>query len=224
MGIAVLLRHGRSTANVEGILAGRMPGVALHASGREQTRIVAAAFPDDLDLDLHVSPLDRTRETADLVFGARHRRTAEALLECDYGDWTGRALSDLALEPLWAELHREPSSVRFPHGESIPEVADRAIAYVTHHASGAGVHVFVTHADPILMIASHAAGAPLDAYQRLHVEPCSLTAVSVSPRGMHVLAVNVPPEGAAALVQSLVASTPDTVREGGSDDAHRPSL
>lgn len=224
MGIALLIRHGRSTANVDGILAGRMPGVRLHHSGHVQAEALASAFHGIACASIHVSPLERTLETASIIFGEHSFETADELLECDYGTWSGRRIEELAKDPLWDLLHSEPSKTRFPGGESIPEVAQRIIDFVTRKAAPAGLHVFVTHADPIMMAIGHAAGAPVDAYQRIDVEPCSLSVLLVKGDRTGVVAVNVPPTGAAATLQSLQHWERTTVSEGGHDDANRPPV
>lgn len=224
MGIALLIRHGRSTANVDGILAGRTPGVHLHPSGREQAHAMSTAFHGIAIEGVHVSPLERTLETAAIIFGERPITTAVELLECDYGTWSGRKIEQLAKDPLWDLLHAHPSETTFPGGESIPQVAHRVIDYVVRKAAPTGLHVFVTHADPIMMAVGHAAGAPVDAYQRIDIEPCSLSVLLVTGDRMGVVAVNVPASGAAATLQSLQHWERTTVSEGGHDDANRPSV
>ena len=223
MGIAILIRHGRSTANVDGILAGRTPGFGLHDSGREQAHTVARAFHGITPTSIHVSPLERTLETASIIFGDGFT-TADALLECDYGTWSGRRLADLTGDPLWERLHAQPSATRFPHGESIPEVAHRVIEYVGRTSADHGLHVFVTHADPIMMLAGHAAGAPLDHYQHLDVEPCSITVLLVDGHRFGLVALNVPPSGAEETLRSLAHWQRTSVGEGGAHDAADPSV
>ena len=224
MGIALLIRHGRSTANVDGILAGRIPGIGLHESGREQAHAMRLAFHGIELASISVSPLQRTLETASIIFGEHSFQTADALLECDYGSWSGRRLAELGPEPLWEQLHARPSTTTFPGGESIPQVAERTVRFIMQQAAAPGLHAFVSHADPIMMAVSHAAGAPLDAYQRLDVEPCSLSVLLVQDDRSGVVAMNVPPAGAAVTLQSLLRWERTTVGEGGHDDAHDPSL
>jgi broad specificity phosphatase PhoE len=204
MGIALLLRHGRSTANVDGILAGRMPGVLLHASGREQAQAMAVAFAGMPLTSVHVSPLERTRETADLVLPDREHVIADEIVELDCGLFTGRSFSEIEAFEAWNEMRKDPAAFIFPEGEAIQSVASRVVSYVTQEARAEGLHVFVTHADNILIMANHAARAPLGAYQRLHVEPCSLTAIHVDGDDARLLALNVPPSGVAALLQGFV--------------------
>lgn len=211
MGIAILVRHGRSTANVEGILAGQMPGVALAPDGVEQVAVLAEAFRGLSFASVHVSPLQRTRETAAAAFTGREAVFSEALLDCDYGSWTGLRTEALRDDPLWATVHQTPSTVTFPNGEAISAIAKRAIDYVRAQAAASGVHAFVCHADVILLIANHAVGAPLDSYQRLAVDPASVTAIWVGEKHMGLAALNVPPSGARALVQSFAKHQPSSV-------------
>src|SRR5690349_13817562 len=92
----ILVRHGRSTANTEGLLAGWTPGVALDERGAAQ----AAALPGRLDgvpiSEVVVSPLQRCQETVQPLLDARpdlRLHTDERIGECHYGDWSGRKLA-----------------------------------------------------------------------------------------------------------------------------------
>lgn len=214
MGIAVLLRHGHSTANNDGILSGRLPGVFLTERGESQARDLQPAFAQ---LDIHsvyVSPLERTRQTASLVFGEREFVDELGIIECDYGDWSGRPLKDLAEEPLWKTVQQDPGVVRFPNGESMAAMAARAVATTRERAAADGVHVFVSHGDIIKAIVNWASGAPFDAFQRITVDPCSVSIITTgdNPR---VLAVNVPIPGAAAALAGLISTDRGTVGGGG---------
>jgi broad specificity phosphatase PhoE len=50
--------------------------------------------------------------------------------------------------------------------------------------------VAVSHADPIKVAVSAAAGTHLDLFQRLNISPCSVSALAYSEAGTHVLSVN----------------------------------
>lgn len=214
MGIAILLRHGHSSANADGILSGRLPGVHLTETGEAQAVSLAPAF---LDLDLQsiwVSPLERTLQTAHLVVGNTALHEESGIIECDYGDWSGRALKDLAEEPLWQTVQQRPSAVRFPNGESLPEMARRAVTTVEHRSTADGIHLFISHGDIIKALVNHAAGAPFDAFQRIVVDPCSISVVVYGDQP-RLLAVNVPVSGAAAVLHGLAHSDRGTVGGGG---------
>jgi len=131
MARAILVRHGRTTANVSGVLAGR-GDAELDEHGTEQARRLGEYLrPIALELAL-VSPMLRTRQTANFALDGQ---TVEALdewgvAEVDYGEWTGGSLKTLAKEPLWTLVQSHPSAVTFPGGESMAGMATRAVTAV----------------------------------------------------------------------------------------------
>jgi probable phosphomutase (TIGR03848 family) len=169
----VLIRHGRTAANATGLLAGRTPGVLLDAVGRRQARALGTRLREvRLDALVH-SPLERCIQTADGVLARRPdvaRQADERLIECDYGDWTGRPLAELAKEPLWPVIQDTPSSVTFPGGESMRAMAQRATSavddWVSRHPDGAVA--IVSHGDVIKAILAEN-GQPVEFGQPLFV-------------------------------------------------------
>ncbi|OKH98401.1 phosphoglycerate mutase [Streptomyces sp. CB02923] len=183
----ILVRHGRSTANTSGLLAGRMPGVALDERGAAQ----AAALPGRLaDLPLAAavsSPLQRCRETLQPLLDARPGlplHTEDRVTECDYGDWSGRKLAELNDEPLMEVVQQHPSAAAFPGGESMRGMQARAVDAVRDwneriaaaHGPEA-VYAMCSHGDIIKALVADALGLHFDLFQRISVEPCSLTAI-----------------------------------------------
>lgn len=196
MPTVVLVRHGRTTANVAGILAGRTPGVALDDTGRAAAEALAVRLrPVELAAVVS-SPLQRCVETANAVAGDRVV-TDDRLAECDYGSWTGRSLGELSREKLWRVVQEHPSGVVFPGGESLRAVQARAVEAVREQdarlvaESGPGaVWMAVSHADVIKAIVADALGMHLDLFQRIVVDPCSATVVSYTERRPFVLRLN----------------------------------
>ncbi|WNI25679.1 histidine phosphatase family protein [Streptomyces sp. ITFR-16] len=183
----ILVRHGRSTANTSGVLAGRTPGVALDERGAEQ----AAALPGRLAaLPLAAavsSPLQRCRETLGPLLEARPElplHTEERISECDYGDWSGRKLAELTDEPLMTVVQQHPSAAAFPGGESMRAMQARAVDAVrdwnarieAEHGEHA-VYVMCSHGDIIKSLVADALGLHLDLFQRVQADPCSVTAI-----------------------------------------------
>ena len=116
----------------------------------------------------------------------------KGLLECDFGEWTGRNLADLNKLPEWKTVQRYPSGFRFPGGESFTEMQGRitaALARLADAHKGQTI-VAVSHADPIKAAVAHAMGTHLDLFQRIVVSPCSVSAIFYSPGGPAVLTVN----------------------------------
>ncbi|MBQ1000639.1 histidine phosphatase family protein [Streptomyces nigra] len=183
----ILVRHGRSTANTEGVLAGWTPGVALDERGAAQ----AAALPGRLAAlpiaEIVSSPLQRCQETIRPLLDARPGLTAhteERIGECHYGDWTGRKLADLKDEPLMDVVQSHPTAAAFPGGESMRAMQTRAAEAVREwnarverdHGTDA-VYVMCSHGDIIKSLVADALGLHLDLFQRISVEPCSITAI-----------------------------------------------
>jgi len=185
MGTVLLIRHGRSVANVEGILAGRAPGVFLDEVGEATASALGEKFADLPIAHVVSSPLDRTLQTADLAFGSRFPRSIEEQInECDYGDWQGRILSELATEPLWKTVQDEPDLMTFPNGESMQSMANRAIAAIrawdeklTAEFGSDVIWVAISHGDVIKALCADALSLPLRNFQRISIEPASVSVV-----------------------------------------------
>jgi probable phosphoglycerate mutase len=182
------------------VLPGRAAGLHLSPEGRAQAeavaeRIAALVGPDRPGpTAVYASPLERTAETAKPIarqLGLRVR-TERGLLECEFGRWTGAQLKALVKKPEWAQVQRWPSGFRFPGGESFLEMQARvtsAISRLVQLHPGETI-VAVSHADPIKVAVSAAAGTHLDLFQRLNISPCSVSALAYTEAGPHVLTVN----------------------------------
>lgn len=201
MPTVILVRHGRSTANTAGVLAGRAPGVHLDDAGVKQAVAVGERLAGVRLAAAVTSPLERCRETCKEVTGrqgAPVRASADKQLsECDYGEWQGRALKDLAKEKLWKTVQAQPSAATFPGGESMRAMQDRAVAAIRRHDARIGaehgddaVWLAVSHGDVIKSILADALGTHLDLFQRIHVDPASVSIVSYTDTRPFVLGTN----------------------------------
>jgi probable phosphomutase (TIGR03848 family) len=201
MPTVILVRHGRSTANATGVLAGRLPGVHLDDAGVKQAAAVGERLAGVRLAAAVSSPLERCRETAREITtrqaGALRAGTDKQLSECDYGEWQGRALKDLAREKLWKTVQAQPSAATFPGGESMRAMQDRAVAAVRRHdARVAAEHgpdavwLAVSHGDVIKSILADALGTHLDLFQRIHVDPASVSIVRYTESRPFVLGTN----------------------------------
>jgi len=189
----LLIRHATNDW-VSGRLAGWTPGVHLNEQGRQQ----AAALADRLaGWPLHAiysSPLERAVETAEAV-AARHGLPVtllEGVGEARYGDWTGQALKELAQKPEWMQVQFTPSRARFPGGEAMNEIQFRAVAALDAlvQAHPQGVVAVFSHADVIKAAAAYYIGLPFDLFQRLVVDPASVTWIRFTPFGPRLLRLN----------------------------------
>ncbi len=163
--------------------------------GKAQAEAVAARLADAPGIQaIYTSPLERTRETARPIAKTLGLKAtpARGLLECDFGEWTGQALKDLAALPEWQTVQRYPSGFRFPGGESFSEMHQRITDTLAHLAERhrGGAFVAVSHADPIKAAVADALGTHLDLFQRIAISPCSVTVIVYGPAGPMVLGVN----------------------------------
>ena len=201
MPTVLLVRHGRSTANTSGVLAGWTPGVELDDRGREQAEALGLRLGGLPLVAIVTSPLQRCQQTvAPLARKTGLKRVSEKrLAECRYGDWTGRKLSELGKEPLWRIVQAHPSAAVFPgpEGEAMSAMAARGVAAIrdwdariaAEHGPGA-VWVACSHGDVIKAIVADAMATHLDNFQRIVIDPGSVTAISYTETRPFVLRVN----------------------------------
>jgi probable phosphomutase (TIGR03848 family) len=206
MATVLLVRHGRTAANASGILAGRTPGVELDEVGIAQATRMAERLAAVPLAGVVSSPLDRCRQTSAFIAKQQEHgmQASEPLIsiedeltECDYGDWQGRPLSELAKEELWSVVQRQPSAAVFPGGESMTAMQARSVRAIRRHDARfeaefgpAAVWAAVSHADILKSILADALGMSLDLFQRISIGPASVSIIRFGPRQPDVLATN----------------------------------
>lgn len=201
MATVILVRHGRSTANTAGVLAGRTEGVTLDDTGQAQVRAVGERL-SPVTLRLAVSsPLERCRQTTDAILAAQRDavplRVDERLTECDYGTWQGQKISTLAEDTLWRTVQEHPSQAVFPGGESLRSMASRVVdgiraldAEVEAEHGPQAVWLAVSHGDLVKAVLADAHGTHLDHFQRIVVDPASVSIVRYTAPRPYVVATN----------------------------------
>jgi probable phosphoglycerate mutase len=225
--LVLLVRHGL-TAATGTVLTGRMPGIRLDDRGREQAQTLGARLAG-VHLDAIVtSTLERCQETAAAIAAARDGNQVavqqdERFAEVGYGDWTGQPLKRLAKEPLWRVVQAHPSAVRFPGpgGESLAGVQERAVAAIRDWNSRLGpkaTYLVCSHGDVIKSIIADSLGMHLDMFQRIQVDPCSLSMVRYTPLRPFVVRMN---DAGAAMPRTSAPGAGPAAGQGrsGEDDA-----
>ncbi|HVV14723.1 histidine phosphatase family protein [Amycolatopsis sp.] len=199
MATVILLRHGRSTANGSGVLAGRTPKVGLDETGRLQAKALIDRLSGVPLAEAVVSPLLRCKQTVAPLLDERGlARTVEPRLsEVDYGEWTGRELKTLVKEPLWRVVQAHPSAAVFPGGEGLAAMQARAVTAVREHdariTAEHGEHavwLLCSHGDVLKSILADALGQHLDSFQRIVVDPAAVSVVRYTETRPFVLRVN----------------------------------
>jgi probable phosphomutase (TIGR03848 family) len=191
----VLIRHAHSEANAAGILSGRLPNVHLSEKGGVQAENLAIRLGNFPVSNLRISPMERCFETIspwiNSVVLARNPKFEPIidpeLTEVDYGTWSGKKLITLSKNKLWKTVQESPSRMYFPNGEGIAQMQARAMTSVHQavSAKGKGTAVIVSHGDVIKSIVASALGMHLDEFQRIIIDPASISVLdfsSIKPR------------------------------------------
>jgi probable phosphomutase (TIGR03848 family) len=196
--IVLLLRHGRTTSNADGSLAGRAP-VGLDETGRAQAEAVGARLRGLPLAAVVTSPLTRCVQTVEAALPEASPALEAGLIECGYGAWEGMSLRTLAKDPLWKVVQQHPSAATFPgdDGEPMAAMSARAVAAVrgwdakltASHGPDA-VWLACSHGDVIKAIVADALGLHLDLFQRIVVDPASVTAIAYTPTRPFLMRLN----------------------------------
>ena len=195
MATLLLVRHGL-TAMTGPVLAGWTPGVHLDDRGREQARVLAERLLPVPVAAVVASPLERCQETAEALVAGRDAlavTTDDRLGECQYGDWTGQELKKLVKDPLWKVVQAHPSAAAFPGGEALRDTQNRAVDAIRQHNARLGddtTWVAVSHGDVIKAIVADALGMHLDMFQRIQIDPCSVSVIRYTTLRPFVVRLN----------------------------------
>lgn len=196
----VLIRHGHSEANAAGILSGRLPNVHLTQKGKDQALQLAQRLGSFPISSLRISPMERCFETispwvTEYVTPKKVQFQPiidENLSEVDYGAWSGKKLSVLSKNKLWKVVQESPSRMYFPNGEGIAAMQSRAMnsVHAAVSSKSKGAAVLVSHGDVIKSIMASALGMHLDEFQRIVIDPASISIVDYSSIKPRVLLLN----------------------------------
>jgi len=203
----VLLRHAHSTANAAGVLSGQMPNVHLSKSGQEQAERLAERLGRLTISQVQVSPMDRCTETL-APWLAKYGKnvtvlTEPNLIEVDYGKWSGKKLSTLSRAKLWRKVQGQPSAVTFPEGESLAQMQVRAMKTVhDFFASDLELTIMVSHGDVIKAIVASSMGMHLDDFQRIVIDPASITILESNGGAIRLTRLNDSDSTVSELLQS----------------------
>lgn len=180
-------------------MAGWSPGVLLDDVGVSQAQRAGVRLAGIRLAVIVSSPLERTISTAEAILDEQTGRADIALDsrvgECRYGDWTGRKLSVLSRRPLWKTIQQRPSQVTFPgeEGESLLHMQARGVGAIADWNGRLGDkarYAVVSHGDVIKSILADALGMPFDSFQRISVDPGSISVVDYGPQRATVLMMN----------------------------------
>ncbi len=173
----ILVRHGRTQANLEGRLQGRLDQ-DLDDRGRQQAISVAAYVQDRVEVDFVVSsPLKRAMQTA-VAFG-RPVEVDDRWMELSYGEYEGTPHADVPSE-VWSRWRDDPDFTP-QGGESLAEL-DRRVRGVCdellERAAAANV-VVVSHVSPMKSAVAWALGVDIGISFNCHLDHASVCRIAI---------------------------------------------
>lgn len=196
----LLLRHAHSVANAKGILAGRTAGIDLSEKGKAQAIELVERLKGIDFSEIRISPMERCAQTvAPLIqqlpmktSSKRSIRNEEDLIEVDYGKWTGKKLAILSRDKSWKVVQNTPSAMYFPGGEGLLDVQARAMRALNSAANSRGSlpKMMVSHGDVIKAIVASVLGSHLDHFQKIVIDPASITVLDFNGSDYRVLTLN----------------------------------
>ena len=191
----LLIRHAVNDFVKTGKLAGRMAGVHLNDEGVAQAEALGRRLAEAPLRRIYSSPIERTMETATAIARHHPRLSVEAhagITEVEYGDWQGKAISELAQRKMWGVVQEYPSRARFPNGETMRGVQVRIVnaieALAREHPEEMIALVF--HADLIKMALAHYLGMHLDVFQRIVISPASISTLHLGHSRPFIFGMN----------------------------------
>ena len=194
-----LIRHGENNYVKTGRLAGRLPGVHLNETGRQQAQVVANTLCQALTKEqvkaIYSSPLERAIETAEPISRAFELEIIprEGLIETHYGEWQDRSIKGLSRLKAWKRVQAAPSLFSFPGGESFADAQNRVVSELKDlvgNYEAKDIILCISHADPIKLAVAYFVGLPLDLFQRLHAAPASINALFIDQGISRLLTLN----------------------------------
>ena len=181
----ILVRHGESTGNADGLLLGRMDA-PLTDRGRAQVDKLRSSVAGATRVI--TSPLGRARDTAEALGLGVPVQSDDRWVEVDYGEFDGRPLGSVPDE-VWLQWRADPH-YRPPGGETLAEVGTRVrdaceelFAADGQGARGDGDVVVVSHVSPIKAAACWALGLGDQGAWRLYLATASITRIAWGVNG-----------------------------------------
>jgi broad specificity phosphatase PhoE len=186
----LIIRHGQTTWNVEHRLPGQLPGVSLNDTGRKQVALLADALSVLPISAIISSPLERARDTAEIIAKGRELsiQFEPDLMDTDIGPWAGKVIEELSKnDPAWKEYVKDPTVA--PEGvETFPQVQQRSVAALERwrKQENIGAYLaFVAHADVVKLLVAHYTGLEVKRAGSLLIDNASVSIIEIDDEQQH---------------------------------------
>lgn len=199
----ILVRHGETHWNKDGLVQGGDSDIELNDTGLEQARKLAAFLKDEPIIAILSSPLQRAIATAEII-ASQHRLPVEidqGLRELKVGDLEGTSISNLrtTFSRFLLQWWQDGEATKLPNGESLVELQQRAWKAIEgllerhktgpeHNQDATGVvvsHYFVT-----LAIILKALNLPLDYFIKFKLDLGGVSILEFRDYGARLVTFN----------------------------------
>jgi len=194
--VIILIRHGQTTTNAQGLLVGRSDPHLTELGERQAVALVPYLRGVE---EVWVSPLTRARQTAALALPGFEARVKESFVEVDYGELDGQPLSVISPEGWRAFEHDHDAA--FGGGESLAVVDQRVHAELDAlladgssllHANDRHLAI-VSHVSPIKSATVWALGVTGSTSWRTRLDNGSITTIGLRGRTPQLVRFNAVP-------------------------------
>jgi broad specificity phosphatase PhoE len=178
-------------------IAGRQAGVHLNSCGCKKAENLAEGLAVLRIEAIYCSPLERACETAEPLARRLQLRPqiAEEFNEVDMGEWSGRTFAELKAMPGWERWNAFRSLTTPPGGESMIDVQRRVLRKLSELRDRYSAVAIFSHGDVIRATVAYFLGVHLDLFQRIKIDPGSVSAVELGDDFVGVCCVNTMVEG-----------------------------
>lgn len=186
MGSLIIVRHGRTAFNAQGLLQGRVDN-PLDAVGEDQALVVGEYLVPHVNEETVIisSPLLRARSTAQAIANRTGLSVTidERWTELAYGIYEGVPQGDVPAE-VWAKWRSDPHFAP-ESGETLAQVQERvagACDELLQSLTGKTA-VIVSHVSPIKSAVAWALGVDVGVSWRTQLDTASISRITLTPRG-----------------------------------------
>lgn len=193
--IVYLVRHGQTNSNIAGLCASRSDE-DLNDIGYAQARRLSARLATLPIASVFTSPLRRAYSTA-VAVAEPHGivpMIVDDLIEINHGDWQGLHIDEISHKwpEIWKQWMSDPSEVSLPNGESLVEVAERAIRAFRNivDTDQDKQTIVISHEITTKLIVVSVLGASKNIYRRFEIGNASLSTIRFTHDQYQLLNLN----------------------------------
>jgi phosphoserine phosphatase len=200
----ILVRHGETHWNRDGLVQGGASDIELNDTGREQARRLAAFLKNEPVMSVLSSPLRRAIATAEVIAG-QHQLPVEideGLKELRVGDLEGMSISSLrtTFSRFLLQWWQDGEATKLPNGESLADLQQRAWRVIESllekHKTNPELNkdataVVVSHYFVTLSIILKALNLPLDCLTKFKLDLGGVSILEFRDYGARLVTFNV---------------------------------